>query len=78
MNGKTWIRCINGLLCGLALVAAVGSTGCQITEAGQTLPSPWYIYDDVQYFAPDTEFKLSREAAAMAAAKADAALQQQP
>jgi hypothetical protein len=30
--------------------------------------------DDVQYFPPGPEFKLSREAAALQAAQADAAL----
>jgi hypothetical protein len=64
-----WLRTT---LAGLGLaVLAVGSTGCQITEAGQTLPSPWYVYDDIQYFAPGPEFKLSREAAAQKAYKAD-------
>ncbi len=53
------------LFCGLSLVGAVVTTGCQITEGGQTLPSPYYIDDDVQYFAPHTEFKLSREAATL-------------
>jgi hypothetical protein len=33
--------------------------------AGQTLPSPWYLTDDVQYYAPGPEFKLAREAAAI-------------
>jgi hypothetical protein len=40
-------------------------TGCQVDVAGQTLPSPWYLTDDVQYYAPGPEFKLAREAAAM-------------
>ncbi len=40
-------------------------TGCQVEVAGQTLPSPWYLTDDVQYYAPGPEFKLAREAAAM-------------
>ena len=35
--------------------------------SGQTLPSPYWLTDDVQYFPPGTEFKLSREAAAMQA-----------
>ena len=60
---------------GLA-IAALGSTGCQITESGQTLPSPWYLYDDIQYFAPGPEFKLSREAAAQKAYQADLQAQQ--
>ena len=58
-------------LCGLGVVAAVSSTGCQITESGQTLPSAYYLEDDVQYFAPGPEFKLSREAAAMKAYNAE-------
>jgi hypothetical protein len=40
-------------------------TGCQVEMAGQTLPSPWYLTDDVQYYAPGPEFKLAREAAAI-------------
>jgi len=40
-------------------------SGCQVDVAGQTLPSPWYLTDDVQYYAPGPEFKLAREAAAM-------------
>jgi hypothetical protein len=40
-------------------------SGCQVEYAGQTLPSPYYLSDDVQYYAPGPEFKLAREAAAM-------------
>jgi hypothetical protein len=66
---KSWLR--TGL-CGITLAAlAVASTGCQITEGGQTLPSTYYLTDDIQYFAPGPEFKLSREAAAQKAFKAD-------
>ena len=39
--------------------------GCQVEMAGQTLPSPYYLTDDVQYYAPGPEFKLAREAAAI-------------
>jgi hypothetical protein len=38
---------------------------------GQTLPSPYYLYDDVQYFPAGPEFKLPREAAALRAAQAE-------
>jgi hypothetical protein len=65
---KYWLH---SSLCGMALLAAISSTGCQITEGGQTLPSPWYLTDDIQYFAPGPEFKLSREAAAQKAYQAD-------
>jgi len=48
----------------------VTATGCQSDYAGQTLPSPWYLTDDVQYYAPGPGFKLAREAAAMQEQKA--------
>jgi hypothetical protein len=41
------------------------ATGCQMDIAGQTLPSPYYLSDDVQYYAPGPSFKLAREAEAM-------------
>jgi hypothetical protein len=45
---------------------ALLATGCQVEIGGQTLPSPWYLQDDVQYYPPaPSEFKLAREAAAM-------------
>ncbi len=46
-------------LAGLALAAPLFSTGCQATVGGQTLPSAWYLDDDVQYFPAGPEFKLS-------------------
>jgi len=56
-------------------MSALAATGCQVHVGGQTLPSPYYLSDDVQYFAPGPEMKLSREAAALKAYKADQALQ---
>ena len=55
---------------GLLLLACGASTGCQIDVAGQTLPSPYHLSDDVQYYAPSPEFKLSNEAAALAEQRA--------
>ncbi|WP_197531337.1 hypothetical protein [Posidoniimonas corsicana] len=52
---------------GAVMLAGIASTGCQVDVAGQTLPSPWYLTDDVQYYAPGPEFKLAREAAALKA-----------
>lgn len=49
----------------LMVVASLGITGCQMDIAGQTLPSPYYLSDDVQFYAPGPEFKLAREAAAL-------------
>ena len=73
-NSPRWLSVT---LCGIGLsLAAVGSTGCQGTYGGQTLPSPYYIQDDIQYFPPGPEFKLQREAAAQKAYKADLEAQQ--
>ncbi len=47
------------------------ATGCQVSLNGQTLPSPYYLQDDVQYFPSGPEFKLPREAAALRAAEAE-------
>ncbi len=52
------------------LAAALSSTGCQIDVAGQTLPSAHYRQDDIQYVEVGPEFKLSNEAAAMKAYRA--------
>lgn len=65
---------LGGGLIGLGLAAAIGLTGCQVDVGGQTLPSPYYMHDDVQYFAPGPEFKLAREAAAQKAAAQEQAL----
>lgn len=68
-----------GLLGVVGLLALAVSVGCQSTYGGQLLPSPYYLTDDVQYFAPGPEFKLANEAAAMkAAAEEQAAIQGQP
>lgn len=57
------------LFAGLGLAAVLGFSGCQMSIGGQTLPSPYWQSDDVQYFPAGPEFKLSREAAAMKAFK---------
>jgi len=59
------------LLVGVAL-AAPWFTGCQVDVGGQTLPSAYYLQDDVQYFPAGPEFKLSREAAAQKAYRKEA------
>lgn len=53
------------ILGGFLMLAALASTGCQVDVSGQTLPSGYYLSDDVQYYAPGSEFKLAREAAAL-------------
>jgi hypothetical protein len=71
-SSNEW-RMVRMLLAGLGLLVSVGLTGCQIESGGQTLPSPYYQKDDVQYFPPGAEFKLSKEAAAMKAYNQDQA-----
>jgi hypothetical protein len=44
---------------GLGLMAV--SSGCQTTVGGQTLPSAYYLLDDVQYFPAGPEFVLTNE-----------------
>ena len=58
------------LLTGIVAAGAIVSTGCQTSIGGQTLPSAFYLKDDIQYFAEGPEFKLQREAAALKAARA--------
>jgi len=64
------------LLAGMLLTLCLGTTGCQVYTGGQTLPSPNYLSDDVQYFPAGPEMKLAREAAAMQATRQEMAAQQ--
>ena len=60
-RNKRWPR-MALFACGLFTVAA---TGCQTTVGGQTLPSAYYLTDDVQYFPAGPEFILSNQVRAM-------------
>jgi hypothetical protein len=64
------------LFLALGLLASVGLTGCQVETGSQTLPSPYYMTDDVQYHPAGSEFKLAKEAAAMKAYNQDQAAKQ--
>lgn len=59
----------------LALSALLASTavltGCQTTIGGQTLPSPDYLTDDVQYFPAGPEFRLTNQVEASRKQAAD-------
>jgi hypothetical protein len=70
-NKTNWLSL---LLCGTALLGSVSMTGCQVSVGGQTLPSAYFLSDDIQYFPRGPEFKLSREAAALKEARAQAEL----
>ena len=67
---------LRSVLGGLGLMAVLGLTGCQVDIGGQTMPSPYYMQDDVQYFPPGPEFRFAREAAALKAARQEQAAQQ--
>ena len=53
------------LACGLVLSAAGTLCGCQTVMGGQTLPSAYYLRDDVQYHPAGPEFKLSNTVRAL-------------
>lgn len=61
-------RCFNilfgigsrSLLFGCALTA-LAATGCQTDIGGQTMPSAYYLRDDVQYFPAGPEFLLPNQ-----------------
>lgn len=77
MNGSTrHSRPLLVFVAGFGLWATVGLCGCTVQQGGQTLPSAYYMEDDVQYFPAGPEFKLAKEAAAQKAAREEAALQQ--
>ena len=54
-------------------LGGISLTGCQVDVGGQTLPSAYYLQDDIQYFPSGPEFKLSKEAAALKAYKKELA-----
>lgn len=56
----------------IAVLSLAGSIGCQSNIAGQTLPSAYFLSDDVQYFQRGPQHKLHREAAALQEARAEA------
>ncbi|NNJ26717.1 hypothetical protein [Alienimonas chondri] len=62
----------SAVLCGAA-VASVGLTGCQASMAGQTLPSPYYLKDDVQFFPAGPEFQYTNQVRAIEEYQLDAA-----
>ncbi len=82
MSGLTRKSFLWKILCVLVMLGGFALTGCTVDTGGQTLPSQFYLTDDVQYFAPGREFILANEAAAMKAHKeemqAEAVSQPQP
>lgn len=53
-------------LLGLCMLSSLGSIGClQTNIGGQTLPSAYYLDDDVQYFPKGPETRLSNQIRAL-------------
>jgi hypothetical protein len=71
-------RCKRPVLWGLLGVvgAVAGLTGCQATYNNQTLPSPYYLSNNIQYYPPGPWFKLQHEADNMKLYNEQAAQQQ--
>jgi hypothetical protein len=59
LSTRAWL-----LLLGCVTLCSA-SVGCQSTIGGQTLPSAYYLRDDLQYFPAGPEFKLSRQVQAI-------------
>ncbi|MDO5553278.1 MAG: hypothetical protein Q4G68_05915 [Planctomycetia bacterium] len=45
----------------LMMAGAAALVGCQLTQNGQTLPSPYYLENQIQYFPAGTEFQYQKE-----------------
>lgn len=67
MKSSTLCRLTLGVTClfGGAL------TGCQTYQVGQTLPSGYHMFDDVEYIPKGPDFPLSNELNAMQSAELD-------
>ena len=65
MNARTYTTGYRCLL-GAFLLSSLGSVGClQTNMGGQTLPSAYYLDDDVQYFPKGPETKLANQIRAL-------------
>ena len=54
-----WV--FGGLLVALGVACLSLMSGCQLTQNGQTLPSPWYLDNEIQYFPAGNEFQFQGE-----------------
>ena len=67
-RSQAWKYAFWGLILAGGLTPSVG---CQVSVAGQTLPSPYYLRDDVQYFPAGPENKIANETADMKMKRAE-------
>jgi hypothetical protein len=78
MSSLQSLRCWKPILWAAALGSCCALTGCMGTYAGQNLPSGYYLSEQLQYFPPGPQFKLTEEAAAQKAYRETQAQQQGP
>ncbi len=76
MTIKNKTRRLKSRLMGVAILSTAifgcfATSGCQVSVGGQTLPSAYYMKDDLQYFPKGPEFALTQEADALKAARAN-------
>ncbi len=74
---KTRRWTITGLLAALLLGTLPFIVGCQLSQNGQTLPSPWYLDNKIQYFPSGNEFQYQQEVDRMKREEADRKLAQE-
>jgi len=60
-EGKTVRWTMAGLLGALLVGTLPCLTGCQLSQNGQTLPSPYYLDNKIQYFPSGNEFQHQQE-----------------
>ena len=66
LSSSTWLKAPRTWMLVLGSAAICSSAvGCQTTVGGQTLPSAYYLKDDLSYFPPGPEFKLTKQVQAL-------------
>jgi hypothetical protein len=71
MNVGLRLAVVIGFIAICCVSLAIANRPPEGREFEQTLPSPYLISEDFEYFSPGPEFKLQREAAAMRAYRDD-------
>ena len=56
---------VSALMRTMVVSAIAGCVGCQTSVGGQTLPSAYYLGDDVQFFPAGPEFLLTNKVQAI-------------
>ena len=78
MSQRKTFRCWKKALWGVLLASSCGLTGCMANYSGQNLPSGYYLSEQLQYYPPGPQFKLTEEANAQKAYRESQAQQQGP